>query len=731
MASERTFTLLVFSFDTSDETAYFDKWYSTAFMTKCLLAKEKYKFVDALKNAVDVPTVLLSELTDIEGAYIPNDVSKQAKRPCKIFIDGGRLATDRTDNVLRTDKDFSIKILGEIGGNAEFALLDTSALHYYSAVNVKMPCNQLGDTFEMQLLTESVLDETRYKETVEEIFEYYVQKDFADDVAKVVLFTVAALKDSSYFDKTIKALFKNAKIVDDKIEIILKLNNAFSKNAEWQKYFVSTAKELFEESASEIKIDNAIYKSSVLNPLRKTLGMNDFDYVFAFAKEMKKTEDDDIVYEALLSVGFTVDTVLSVVNVVANFAEKVVNNEEIYSDSDLGNAFNNVKRNLWKMNDMLGIESLSEYTLKDDYNEDEFFNAYATLNSELKSVAKYEKYALKSYAAIRKFIEIYEPIHDLLSIERNASSHPEKITKKYVDEQIARGKYKDAICDLFVKLQYDLRDMLNAEPMTSAHDLLLMAKDKGILDGKQEAAAYAAPTAAAPAAAEFEDVKWSPVRKATAKSMTKSLSTMAQLTQQYSFDATQIQAYRAMLKPMDAPMGKISLNDMVMFAVAKTIKSCPDLNANMVEDNVIRHFSHVNLGFACDTPRGLLVPTIFHADEMSLLELSMEAKRLAAAARDGSLSPDEMTGATFTVTNIGSFGCEAFTPVVNPPQIGILGVCNIQTKIKSAKDGMIETYPAMGLSLTFDHRAIDGAPAARYMSELCKSLENFMTLLAK
>ena len=251
--------------------------------------------------------------------------------------------------------------------------------------------------------------------------------------------------------------------------------------------------------------------------------------------------------------------------------------------------------------------------------------------------------------------------------------------------------------------------------------------DKLIASGAT--AAYAAPAAAEETA--FEDVKFGPVRKATAKSMTKSLSTMAQLTQQYSFDASQIQAYRAMLKPMDAPMGKISLNDMVMFAVAKTIKSCPDLNANMVEDNVIRHFSHVNLGFACDTPRGLLVPTIFHADEMSLLELSMEAKRLAAAARDGSLSPDEMTGATFTVTNIGSFGCEAFTPVVNPPQIGILGVCNIQTKIKSAKDGMIETYPAMGLSLTFDHRALDGAPAARYMSELCKNLESFMTLMAK
>ena len=239
--------------------------------------------------------------------------------------------------------------------------------------------------------------------------------------------------------------------------------------------------------------------------------------------------------------------------------------------------------------------------------------------------------------------------------------------------------------------------------------------------------------AAAPACggAEFEDVKFNAVRKATAKSMTKSLSTMAQLTQQYSFDATQIQAYRAMLKPLDAPMGKISLNDMVMFAVAKTVASCPDLNANMVDDTTVRHFKHVNLGFACDTPRGLIVPTIFNADEMSLLELSMEAKKLATEAREGTLSPDKMTGASFTVTNIGSFGCEAFTPVINPPQTGILGVCNIQTKIKSAKDGVIETYPAMGLSLTLDHRVIDGAPAARYMSELCKTLENFMTLMAK
>ena len=210
----------------------------------------------------------------------------------------------------------------------------------------------------------------------------------------------------------------------------------------------------------------------------------------------------------------------------------------------------------------------------------------------------------------------------------------------------------------------------------------------------------------------------------------KSLSGSAQLTLQFSFDATQIQSYRAMVKPLESDVSKISLNDMVMFAVARSLKALPDLNANMLDDTTIRLFKHVNLGFACDTPRGLLVPVIKNADTKSLLEIALEGKRLAAAARDGKLSPDEMSGGTFTVSNIGSFGCEGFTPVINPPQTGILGVCNIQTKVRAGKDGSISTYPAMGLSLTIDHRAIDGAPAARFMAELCKNLENFMTLLA-
>ena len=144
-------------------------------------------------------------------------------------------------------------------------------------------------------------------------------------------------------------------------------------------------------------------------------------------------------------------------------------------------------------------------------------------------------------------------------------------------------------------------------------------------------------------------------------------------------------------------------------------------------DGKFRRFAHANVGMAVDTDRGLLVPVIFGAEKMTLSELSANAKRLAAGAKEGNLSPDEMSGGSFTVSNLGSLGVESFTPVINPPQTAILGVCCTVNRLRA--DGTV--YPAMGLSLTFDHRAVDGAPAARFLKELCTALESFDLLLAK
>ena len=229
----------------------------------------------------------------------------------------------------------------------------------------------------------------------------------------------------------------------------------------------------------------------------------------------------------------------------------------------------------------------------------------------------------------------------------------------------------------------------------------------------------------------YEDVKFSGIRRAISKSMHQSLSTMAQLTHNTSFDATAILNYRKMLKAAGGEYATITLGDIILYAVSRTLLNHPDLNANMLDDNSIRLFKHVNLGVAVDTPRGLMVPTIFNADQKSLLEISREVKELAAQCRDGAISPDKLSGGSFTVSNLGNMGVESFTPVINPPQTGILGVCGTTDRVRKAADGSIEIYPAMGLSLTYDHRAVDGTPAAKFQKELGENLENFTALLAK
>lgn len=229
---------------------------------------------------------------------------------------------------------------------------------------------------------------------------------------------------------------------------------------------------------------------------------------------------------------------------------------------------------------------------------------------------------------------------------------------------------------------------------------------------------------AAPARDGVEIVRLSTVRRAITKAMTLSLTTIAQLTNNASFDATAILRYRAKLKgEADPALSGVTINDMVLYAAAQTLKNHRELNAHLIDDEM-HYYAAVHLGVAVDTPRGLLVPTLFRADSMSLTELSMAVKRLIMDAQAGTIAPDRLKGATFTVSNLGTLGVESFTPVINPPQTGILGVCAIVERVRAIDKGM-QVYPAMGLSLTYDHRAIDGAPAARFLMELKELLENW------
>ena len=221
------------------------------------------------------------------------------------------------------------------------------------------------------------------------------------------------------------------------------------------------------------------------------------------------------------------------------------------------------------------------------------------------------------------------------------------------------------------------------------------------------------------------------VRKLIAERMLASLQTTAQLTMHASADAREIQSLRAKFKESPEQLGLrgVTINDMVLYAVARSLTAHPDLNAQFAGDT-IRQFGDVHLGFAVDTARGLMVPVIRNAHLLSLRQIAAEAARLARACRDGGITLDELGGGTFTVTNLGAFGVEGFTPVLNVPQVGILGVGAIVPGPRIAEDGAVTFILRVGLSLTVNHQVVDGAPGARFLQTVAGNVSRFELLLA-
>ena len=235
----------------------------------------------------------------------------------------------------------------------------------------------------------------------------------------------------------------------------------------------------------------------------------------------------------------------------------------------------------------------------------------------------------------------------------------------------------------------------------------------------------AAPAAAAIPAGNEEGVPFSGIRKIIASRLVESLQTLAQYTLNISADATVMLSIRKRIKENGAKFAlpDVSINDMVHFAVIQALAKHPDINAEFIGGKVYQRRA-VHLGFACDTPKGLMVPVIRNAQTLTIAGLAKAARDLSAAAQGGKISPDDLAGGSFTVSNLGVFGITSFSPVINAPQVGILGVCGLELK-PVRKNGQVEFADHIGFSLTLDHRVVDGAPGAKFLKTLKETIENF------
>ena len=247
------------------------------------------------------------------------------------------------------------------------------------------------------------------------------------------------------------------------------------------------------------------------------------------------------------------------------------------------------------------------------------------------------------------------------------------------------------------------------------------------LAGTAKAADLLPPPVNAVYGVDYADQKLSNMRKLIAKAMHASIQNSAQLTHHLGADARNIQNLRKKAKKAfeaGTLSANLTINDFVCFAVIKALKKFPNVNSHFLGDSM-RLFNKVHLGLAVDTERGLMVPSVRNADDLSIIGLSNQFKEVAANCKKGSISPELLAAeaATFTVSNLGAYGVEMFTPVINLPQSAILGVNTIVPRPKDLGDGVYAFVPYIGLSLTYDHRALDGGEATRFLKQIAIEIE--------
>ena len=216
------------------------------------------------------------------------------------------------------------------------------------------------------------------------------------------------------------------------------------------------------------------------------------------------------------------------------------------------------------------------------------------------------------------------------------------------------------------------------------------------------------------------------MRKVVAQRMLQSHTEIPPVTQNTKVDVTELMKFRKML--MAETGNKYSVNDLILKATAKCLRQHPEVLVSLDGDQVIQR-AHVNLGMAVALDAGLIVPVIRDADRLGLDALSAAAKDLASRAKNNKLTPDEYKGSTFSVSNLGMFGIETFTPIVNQPDAAILGVCAVQDELVMDDEGNISKHQVMRLSFTYDHRLIDGAVAAKFVMALRDLLEKPMSII--
>ena len=462
-----------------DRDAFIHKFYTTETITRIIDAKKKYHFPEFIEP--EVKEYDYNSLADVTKICMPSQIASvtSVKSPLSI---GKKCEIRGSEYAI--EGDYASELMQKCDINGAACYFENGMLYSIIPGRYLIDANGYSGKCTINLVVVQKVAEEVKQQLMRELFLGCIDSTAPFEKCNIIKKLTQISKCKDYLEQFAGALMRKTESNTEKINLFLQLDDEFNKESEWKDYSKDCSEQLFEVLCNQITVDGFAAQNILGIKLNRIIGLNDIDYISRISKKLVDEEDEVIAFEALEGADYSVDVILSVINVFEIYCKQIIDGVHISGNSKLSGQCTLLGQALSELRDLTGIDNPYEDSAELDFDQDRFSQVMATFTDSMKKIEKYKAFAMEQYRILSFFQERFVEIKEVVTIEKEATQNPKNINKNYIEQRLKKSRYKDAICDLHVRLQYELNRLFNTENMPT-YDLLLETDISNYLDEQE------------------------------------------------------------------------------------------------------------------------------------------------------------------------------------------------------------------------------------------------------
>lgn len=468
------------SFNNKVVSEYLKKYYSSSVISGIIMNKSKFNFPK--KFAEYINRLEYDEIDNKFAVFMPSQIQNVLDTKCELSLSVDSIMKNSSCIIDNTFARMAFEKLGLV--NCYACYFTDGNLFKVLIGEYSIDLDGWGEKCNIQLIVTAVASSDEKSNLIDFIYNEYIPDCNIDDKCNVIKAIYNITNNQRLLENFISSSIAIYKMTEDKVNGLLTIHNSLKSINICNRIIIDKATSLLNDLCSEISLDNIALKHSYGKKLKDMINMYDADYLSLIGNSLKERNNDIIVYEALCNLGYDADDVLNISNALKIWINNILNNEPIYNSTKLGALCSRLQRSFNELKAVSGIENPMEDDSNLDINNDGFVVSYNSYQEILCNISKYKEYANQEFYMLNLFTDRFTELCDIITLEREANSDPRKINRKYIKSLLNKSKYKYAICDLYVRLEYELNSLLEI-PNDGVFELLESKEIKGYLNNDE------------------------------------------------------------------------------------------------------------------------------------------------------------------------------------------------------------------------------------------------------